>query len=79
MADVQCSRCGSTAPELERAPLPGEVGRLVHEQTCQSCWKAWLGAQVILMNENRLSPGNPEHYDLLVREMTTFLNLKDES
>ena len=79
MADVHCSRCGSTIPELDTAPLPGEPGRRVLEQTCAACWKEWMGAQVILMNENRLSPGNPEHYDLLVREMTTFLNLKDES
>ena len=76
MADVQCSRCGSLAPALERAPLPGDVGRRALEQTCQECWKAWLAAQVILMNENRLSPGDPEHYARLVGELETFIALR---
>ena len=78
MAEVQCSRCGSTAEGLERAPLPGEVGRMVFEQTCGECWKAWLAAQVILMNEHRLSPGDPAHYERLVTEMQTFLALRGE-
>lgn len=78
MTNVQCSRCGSAAPELERVPLPGEVGRLIHEQTCQACWKAWLEAQVILMNEHRLSPGDPAHYERLVGEMKTFLALRED-
>ena len=78
MADVSCSRCGSTAAGLDSAPLPGEPGRLVHAQTCAACWQAWRDAQVILMNEERLSPGDPAHYDRLVNAMKTFLNLHAE-
>lgn len=79
MADVNCSRCGSTEPGLDRAPLPGNPGIQVHEQTCAACWKEWMGAQVILMNERKLSPGNSEHYDLLVGEMRTFLHLHEDA
>ncbi len=78
MPQVTCSRCGSTVDALPRAPLPGAHGERLLHQTCPSCWKAWMDAQVILMNERKLSPGDPEHYDLLIREMTTFLNLQDE-
>ena len=78
MSDVPCSRCGSTAPGLDQTPLPGAIGENVRAQSCAACWKAWLDAQVILMNEHRLTPGDPEHYARLVREMSAFLNLKEE-
>ena len=78
MASVQCSRCGSTAPGLDRAPLPGPAGQAVLEQTCKACWDEWLPAQVILINEKTLTPANPEHFDYLIGEMKTFLNLQDE-
>jgi Fe-S cluster biosynthesis and repair protein YggX len=77
MTNVTCSRCGSTAAGLDDPPLPGEPGRLVHGQTCAACWKEWMGMQVILMNERRLSPGDPAHYELLIGEMKTFLNLHE--
>lgn len=75
---VSCSRCGSSAPGLERAPLPGLPGQQVLAQTCRACWEEWKGAQVMLINEQRLNVVNPEHYEALIREMTTFLNLHRE-
>jgi Fe-S cluster biosynthesis and repair protein YggX len=77
MADVQCSRCGSTAAALTATPLPGQLGQTVLTQTCAACWQEWVAAQVILMNEKRLTPGDPEHYAILVREMRTFLSLQE--
>jgi len=78
MTEVTCSRCGSTASGLDAEPLPGEPGRLVLRQACASCWSEWLGEQVKLINELRLNPARPEHYDRLVAEMTTWLNLQRE-
>ena len=78
MAEVSCSRCGSTATGLDRAPLPGPLGASLLNQTCSACWEEWMETQVKLINEKRLSPGTPEHYDLLVREMRVFLNLREE-
>jgi len=78
MAEVRCSRCGSTAPGLDRPPLPGEPGRLVQRHTCRACWDEWKGTQVKLINEYRLNVVNPDHYDRLVREMRTWLNLRAE-
>lgn len=77
MAEVDCSRCGNTAEGLPRAPLPGAVGEAVLAGSCGACWAEWLRAQVILINENRLTPRNPEHYERLLAEMRTFLNLRD--
>jgi Fe-S cluster biosynthesis and repair protein YggX len=52
------------------------VGREVAEKTCATCWKDWLGAQVILINEHGLSPGNPEDYQRLVTELRAYLGLQ---
>ena len=75
MTRFQCRHCGSTADGLTKAPLPGEVGQLVRDGTCAACWQEWLGEQVKLINENKLSPANPEHYDFLVERMKGFLRL----
>ena len=77
MTTVHCTRCGSAAEGLRAAPLPGEVGGLVHSKSCEPCWREWLGEQVKLINENKLSPANPEHYDWLVKEMRSFLRLDE--
>lgn len=78
MPDVQCTRCGSSAEGLDSAPLPGEVGENVRRCTCRACWDEWLKAQVMVINENKLSPANPEHYRTLIDEMSTFLSLERE-
>ena len=78
MADqIQCSRCGNTAQGLERAPLGGELGERVLSHSCAGCWDEWLKAQVILINENRLTGANPEHVKTLLGQMQAFLNLPD--
>lgn len=75
MAPIVCSRCNRSAEGLPVAPLPGEAGELVAARTCAACWKEWLEAQVILINENSLSPVNPEHFRRLLAEMRAFLRL----
>ncbi|MCP3977778.1 MAG: oxidative damage protection protein [bacterium] len=75
MSEVSCSRCGSTAAGLDSAPIPGAEGQAILTRTCVACWQEWLRAQVILINEHRMSPADPEHYAKLMAEMQTFLNL----
>ncbi len=77
MTKVSCSRCGSPAEGLDRAPLPGGPGQRVLEQICASCWDEWKGVQVKLINEYRLNVVDPDHYDRLILEMTAFLNLRE--
>jgi Fe-S cluster biosynthesis and repair protein YggX len=72
---LNCKRCGLEREGLSRAPLPGESGRRVLEATCRACWESWLGEQVKLINELRLSPAEPEHYELLLGRMSAYLRL----
>jgi Fe-S cluster biosynthesis and repair protein YggX len=79
MDRVHCSRCGNDGEVLDRPPLPGVLGERVVRQTCASCWQEWLGAQVILINENRLSGADSRHVDYLLGQMQVFLNLQEDS
>ena len=76
MSQVECSRCKRTADGLAQAPLPGDVGLEIAKNTCAACWKEWLAAQVILINEHSLSPPNSEHYERLLAEMRIFLGFE---
>jgi Fe-S cluster biosynthesis and repair protein YggX len=75
MAGLRCRRCDQQGEALERAPLPGPAGERVLGGTCRTCWEAWRGEQVKLINELRLSPARPDHYALLVERMSAFLKL----
>jgi Fe-S cluster biosynthesis and repair protein YggX len=75
MADVHCARCDRTAPGLERPPLPGEDGAAVRSRVCADCWKGWLGEQVKLINETRISPADPDGYRFLLTQMRAYLHL----
>ncbi len=74
MAEViECSRCHEKLPGIERPPFGGELGKKIHEQICQSCWKAWLMTQNQLINHYGLSTINPEHQQFLIQNMEAFL------
>lgn len=75
MADVNCTCCGRTAPGLDRAPFRDDLGAEVLANTCRACWKDWLGMQVKLINEYQLLPVNPEHGEILERNLKIFLKL----
>ena len=49
------------------------MGKRVFANIGKSAWAAWLAHQTMLINENRLSPMNPEHRAFLEREMQKFL------
>lgn len=78
MANVTCSRCGSEGTGLERPPIPGRTGELIGRQVCAACWKEWLSTQVKYINEYRLNPLDPKHFEFLMAQAKTFLNYKDE-
>ena len=78
MADVTCSRCGNTTAGLASQPFTGPIGAAIAEQVCAACWKDWMGMQVKVINEYRLSPLDPKHFDLLMAQLKTFLNLRME-
>lgn len=58
---------------LDFVPWPGEVGKRVFAHIGKTAWAAWLAHQTMLINENRLSPMNPQHRAFLEGEMVKFL------
>ena len=58
---------------LDFSPWPGEAGKRVFANIGKPAWKKWLSHQTMLINENRLSPLNPEHRAYLEAEMLKFL------
>ncbi len=58
---------------LDFVPWPGAAGKRVYAHIGKPAWAAWLAHQTMLINENRLSPMNPEHRALLEAEMIKFL------
>lgn len=70
---IHCSYHHREADGLDFVPWPGELGRRVFAGIGKDAWAAWLAHQTMLINENRLSPMNPEHRAFLEGEMEKFL------
>ena len=69
---VQCQLLGEELDGLTFQPYPGELGKRIYETISQQGWQKWLAHQTMLINENRLSPINPEHRKFLEEEMEKF-------
>ena len=75
MPNVTCVRCTQDSPALARPPYNDDLGRKIHESICQRCWAEWMGMQIRIINEYRLSLGDPKAHQVLDDQMRTFLNL----
>lgn len=69
---VQCVKLGREAEGLDRPPWPGELGQRIYDNVSKEAWQEWLNLQTMLINENRLSPMNPEHRKLIEEKMEEF-------
>ena len=70
---VFCQREQRETEGLDYVPWPGAMGKRVFESIGKAAWAEWLAHQTMLINENRLSPLDPEHRAFLEREMEKFL------
>ena len=57
---------------LNRLAEPA-LGQRILGEVSHEGWQQWLSRQTMLMNEQRLSPINPEHRVYLEAQMTAFL------
>jgi Fe-S cluster biosynthesis and repair protein YggX len=73
MASITCARCQQTLPSLDAPPFSNALGKRIHEQVCQACWKAWLATQNQLINHYGLSTINPDHQQFLIENLQSFL------
>jgi Fe-S cluster biosynthesis and repair protein YggX len=69
---VNCVKLGREAEGLEFAPWPGELGRRIYERVSKQAWQDWLAHQTLLINENRLSPLDPDTRKFLSAEMEKY-------
>ena len=70
---ITCVRCKQKLPALEKAPFGSALGKRIHAEVCQACWKAWLATQNQLINHYGLSTINPDHQNFLIENMQAFL------
>ncbi len=69
---VHCVKLGREADGLDFPPYPGELGKKIYEGVSKEAWQIWLGHQTILINENRLSPMDPNARKYLEQQMEAF-------
>jgi Fe-S cluster biosynthesis and repair protein YggX len=72
---ITCSRCGQATEAMAQPPMPTALGTEVQQRVCPACWREWLRAQVMVINEYRLNLIDPEARKALEGQMRTFLNL----
>ncbi len=75
MPALTCRRCGQQREGLDQPPFRGKLGLAIHESVCRPCWIEWEAAQTKIINEARLSLGNPRHQEYLDSQLRAFLNL----
>lgn len=64
---------GEGAEGLDYATYPGELGQRIYDNVSKQAWQRWLDHQTMLINENRLTPIEPEARKFLETEMDKFL------
>ena len=69
---VNCVLLKKEGAGLDYAPYPGELGQRVYDDVCKEAWQQWLAHQTTLINENRLTPFEPEARKFLETEMEKF-------
>lgn len=69
---VQCVKLKREAEALDRPPYPGELGQRIFESVSKEAWQMWLAHQTMLINENRLTPFEPEAKKFLKLEMENY-------
>ena len=69
---VHCQLLNEELDGLAFQPWPGDLGKRIYDNISQQAWQQWLGLQTMLINENRLSPLNPDHRAYLEKEMEKF-------
>ena len=69
---VNCVKLGKEAEGLDKPTYPGELGQKIFDNVSKEAWQMWMKQQTIIINENRLSPINPEHRAVIEAEMKKF-------
>ena len=79
MPTVTCRRCTLVKESLDKPPFRGAMGQKIFEHVCKDCWTEWQGMQTKIINEYRLSLGDPRGQEMLDQQLKIFLNLADQA
>jgi Fe-S cluster biosynthesis and repair protein YggX len=77
MSKIKCSRCQQKKEQMERSPYPGPLADKILENVCEDCWKEWIEASLIMLNEYRLNLLDPKHAEMYDQQLQIFLGLMD--
>ena len=69
---VHCVKLGRELEGLDRPTYPGELGKRIYNNVSKEAWAQWVAHQTMLINENRLTPIEPNARAFLVKEMEKF-------
>jgi len=69
---VDCILLGEEAEGLDYSPYPGDLGQRIYDNVSKVAWQRWVAHQTMLINENRLTPIEPEARAFLEAEMEKF-------
>ena len=72
---VMCAKLGRELPGLDRAPVPGPMGKRILENISAQAWDMWKAQSVLLINHYGLNPALREHRQQLYEVMKEFLGL----
>jgi Fe-S cluster biosynthesis and repair protein YggX len=69
---VMCVKLKEELPALSKAPLPGELGRRIHEAVSAKAWEMWIEHQKMLMNEYRIDLSDKNARQLLKQQCEQY-------
>jgi Fe-S cluster biosynthesis and repair protein YggX len=75
MTEVQCVKCGKAGEAITDPLYLGRLETEVKSKICQTCWKAWEGMRVMVINEYQVNLGEESGRELVKNQMKAFLNL----
>ncbi len=75
MAEVQCVKCGKAGEAITENLFMGRLESEIKAKVCQTCWKAWEGMRVMVINEYQVNLGEESGRDFIKKQMRAFLNM----
>ncbi len=69
---VHCIKLKQDLEGLDRAPIPGELGKRILEGISKQAWADWLKYQTMLINENRLNMSDTRARQYLLRQAEKY-------
>jgi Fe-S cluster biosynthesis and repair protein YggX len=70
---MECRRCGTGAPPLEKPPFRTDLGDRIRSEICADCWKEWLQHQTLLINHYGLNPREAKSREFLYEQIEQVL------